>query len=317
MLNKVKKLFTIYRNDGLSTATSRLRQYLSYETRQYFLRLGSIAPHVKRILGKKLHQQLLMYSEIGYWPNIRDPVTFNEKIMHRKVFTDDDIFSMVEDKWRVRDYVRDKVGDEILTEVYTVTDDPEDIPFESLPDTFVVKPTHLSGSVILVDEDERVDPASVKKQCREWLETTHGTMLEEYWYRDIEPQILVEERLQDGDNEVPLDYKLFVFDGQVEYIEVDFDRYTHHTRRFYDTDWNTQEFQFKFPMGPDISEPAKLDEMIEIAETLGENFDFIRVDLYQPDGDRIVFGEMTVGPESGSGRFVPREYDYKLGSLWG
>ncbi|WP_211356666.1 ATP-grasp fold amidoligase family protein, partial [Halobacterium salinarum] len=181
---------------------------------------------------------------------------------------------------------------------------------------YVIKPTHMSGSVVIVNEFETPNEEEIIKKCNEWLRETHGVPKEEYWYESIEPRILVEERLRDDKQEVPLDYKFFVFHGQVEYIEVDFTRFSHHKRRFYDRDWNPKEFTMKSPLGPTIEEPQRLDRMMEIAEKLGEGFDFIRIDLYELNGGRIVFGEMTVGPESGTGRFIPKERDFEFGSYW-
>jgi hypothetical protein len=236
--------------------------------------------------------------------------------MYRKLFTDKDLFSTIEDKWNVREYVSERVGDDILKEVYHVTDDPGSIPFDSLPDEFVIKPTHTSGSVILVEENEQLDRESIKAQCREWLDTTYGSIKGEYWYEDVKPQILIEERLRGKDSDIPRDFKLFVFHGRVEYIEVDFDRHSNHTRRFYDRNWEPQDFTLRYPLGPELDKPNQLNEMIDIAETLGEDFEFIRVDLYRTSGRDIAFGELTITPESGGGRFVPRKYDFEFGSLW-
>lgn len=277
---------------------------------------GSLAPALKSAVGKTLHQKLATAPRIGYWPQIRNPRSFNEKILHRKLFTDEEFYSYISDKWKVREYVREKVGGDILNEVYHVTDDPESIPFDDLPEDFVVKPTHGSGWVEFVEDKEEADLETLKSKCEDWMSQEYGGLKEEYWYRKITPRILIEERLVDNEHGTPPDFKFFVFHGDVEYIEVDHDRFTDHSRRIYDTDWNPQEFEYKFPLGSVIEEPEKLEEMIEIAETLGEDFDFVRVDLYQVNTDKIVFGELSLAPESGGGRFSPQEYDFKIGSNW-
>lgn len=307
-MSKFTTALEIYRQGGISELFRRAFLYA--------LVYSSLAPSLKSLLGARYHQKAYMYLNLCYWPQIREPRTFNEHIMHRKLYTDEDLFSTVEDKWAVREYVTDRVGVDVLNEVYHMTDDPETIPFEDLPDEYVIKPTHLSGPVEIVDDPKSRDVDRIKDECRHWLERSHETVYGEYWYDDIEPRILVEERLHDDDHTVPLDFKMYVFDGRVEYIHVDFDRFSEPKRRFFDRDWNPQEFTKDKPIGPEIDEPERLEEMIKVAERLGEDFDFIRVDLYQPKGERVVFGEMTVAPASGRTGFSPRSYDFEFGSLW-
>lgn len=274
------------------------------------------SPYLKSVLGARLHLKLFMVLRLGYWPQIEDPRTFNEKVAYRKLFADEDLFTTVEDKWGVRSYVAEKVGEDVLPEAYHVTTDPEDVPFDDLPETYVIKPTHMAGPIIFVEADDVVDPDEVRTRCRDWLSTTHNVMKEESWYWDITPRIVAEEYLTEEDGSVPPDFKFFVFHGQVEYVQVDLDRFSDHKRRFYDRDWNPKEFKRGYPLAPETSRPETYDRMLEVAEALGDDFDFIRVDLYEVDGEEVYFGEMTVGPASGVGRFVPQEYDFRLGELW-
>jgi len=268
------------------------------------------------IFGKRVHQKLYMRFSVGYWPQIRNPRTFNEKLCHRKLYTDNARFSTVEDKWAVRDYVANQVGEKYLPKVYHVTDDLDTIAFDSLPDEYVIKPTHLSGPIIIVNRGESPERDIILQNCSDWLGRTHGTMRCEYWYQNIDPKILIEERLYGSESDVPRDFKFFVFHNEVKYVQVDFDRYTNHTRRFYDRDWNSLDFEVNYPLGPEAKKPDRLEEMIEIAEELGNDFEFIRVDLYKTDNSGIVFGELTVAPGSGTEQFRPIEKDFEFGSLW-
>lgn len=122
--------------------------------------------------------------------------------------------------------------------------------------------------------------------------------------------------MESDDGTVPFDYEFFVFHGRVEFAQVDQGRYDDHKRVFYDRDWNLQEFTSSYPMGDEISKPICFDEMIDIAESLGKPFDFTRVDIYNPIGDEIRFGEITIAPGLGAERFDPTEYDFELGSYW-
>lgn len=305
-MEKYNALKRISREDGISTLVTEIKDNL-------LRREG--AKYLKKVVGKRMHLKLLMYDQLEYWPNIKNPETFNENIAHRKLYTDEEAFAYIEDKWQVREYVINKIGDEILPEVYYVTESPSSIPFEDLPSEYVIKPTHMSGPVIIVDEDEEPDQEGMITSCIEWLDTTYGDIKEEYWYERITPRILIEERLDVEGKDVPPDYKFFVFDGQVKYVQVDHDRFENHQKRLYDRDWNPQEFEFNYPVGPVTERPANYERMVTIAEQLGKEFPFIRVDLYEVE-DRIVFGELTVAPASGLGKFVPRRYDHEFGSLW-
>jgi hypothetical protein len=285
----------------------------------YFLCGSYISPYIKRILGKELHQKLYVYPQIGYWPDIQDPNTFNENILHRKVHTNKDIFSKVEDKYRAREYVKKKVGGEILPELYYETKDPTTIPFDDLPSEFVVKPTHLTGGkAIIVTDENNIDNDYIVESCDEWLSQIYGSVKGEYWYSEIEPRIIIEEYIDDERYKAPIDYKFMVFHGEVKFIHAIGDRKSSNGtfQNFYDKEWNQIPFELTFPSGPPVERPELLSEMIDVSEKLGEDFEHIRVDLYSPNNERIVFGELTVAESSGSNPFVPQKYDEKFGEYW-
>lgn len=278
------------------------------------LRRTPLGTGVSAVFDDVLLEKLVMAPRVGYWPQIRQPNSFNEKIMHRKIFTEKELFTKVSDKVTARTFVESKVGDDILNEVYHIAESPEEIPFESLPTEFVIKTGNKH--VIIVDDKSKINETSIERKCSDALAEPYGSKKGEYWYRDAHPKLLIERRLHGDESDIPRDFKFFVFRGEVEYIQVDIDRYTNHTRRFYDKNWNPQEFELEFPLGSETPEPDRLDEMIDIAETLGEEFAFIRVDLYHTANSGVVFGELTVAPGSGGERFRPKRYDFELGLLW-
>ncbi|QLH81341.1 ATP-grasp fold amidoligase family protein [Halosimplex pelagicum] len=313
-MNILQRGVRIIRQRGIGEL---LRRIIFQVIRVLLLRNRIITPYFKYVFGNEFHLKALSYLALGYWPDIQNLRTFNEKILYRQLYSKNDLFSTVECKYESREYIADRVGESILPNLYHVTEDPNTIPFDSLPDEYVVKPTHLAGAVAIVDEDESPDRDAIKDDCRRWLSEEFGAVSEQYWYQEIEPRIMVEERLRDAEYDPPLDYKFYVFNGRVEYVHVDFDRGSDPTRRFFDRDWTPQTFtKGRVPLGPAIDEPERFDEMMEVAEKLGEEFDFIRVDLYLLNGDRIVFGELTVGPANGTSPFSPRHYDYEFGELW-
>lgn len=180
------------------------------------------------------------------------------------------------------------------------------------PFPYVIKANHDSGSVIFVRSESERDWESIEELCAHWLKNSSEAYLHEEWYHLIRPQILIEPLL--GEN-IP-DYKFYVFDGRVNCVHVDTDRFIGHKRRFYDRNWNPLPFSLKFPLETrSIQKPAHLEEMISGAERLGAGFDFVRVDFYNlPEGPK--FGELTFAPESGYGCFDPPEYDRIIGEYW-
>jgi hypothetical protein len=152
-----------------------------------------------------------------------------------------------------------------------------------------------------------------------WLRNSYYRIpnkLAEYAYKDIVPKFFIEEFLETSNREIPSDYKFFCFHGECKIVQVDSERFKVHTRDMFDLDWNLLPFTFTYPNSAIIpTRPKSFEEMIRIAESLSEGFDFIRVDLYNING-RIVFGELTNYPEGSLGKFSSREWDEILGSFW-
>lgn len=282
----------------------------------YALQHSRFAPAIESLLGEPLCEQLIAFPALGYWPRVRYPYSLNEKIIHRKLFTNEPLYATVSDKWAVREYVEAKVGEDVLKEVYHVTDDPATIPFTELPERFVLKPTHGAGWVTVIDDRDEAAFASIREECREWLTESFGAETNEYWYREIEPRIIVEEYIDDGGRAAPLDYKFHVFGGRAEFLEVHFDRFGNHSERLYDRNWEPVSFKYKYPKGPDIEKPDRFDEMLNVAEAIGEDFEYARVDLFNPGGKRVLFGEVTLAPGAGQLGIRPKRYDFELGSYW-
>lgn len=268
------------------------------------------------VFGDRLHEKLVMAPVVGYCPRLEDPRSFNEKIVHRKLYSDRLVYSEVSCKYRVRDFVAERVDDDILTELYHVTEDPETIPFDDLPDQFVVKATHGQGMNVLVKDKSEVDFEAVRTDCRNWLREPFGVHQREYWYREITPRIVVEELLQNEDGSVPEDYKFYVFDGEVQYVHVDENRFGEHERRFYDASWNALDFRRTYPLAAVSEEPPNFERMKSIAEALAADFEFARIDLYDLGSDGVAFGEITLAPGSGHARFDPKAADFELGACW-
>jgi hypothetical protein len=271
----------------------------------------------QRVIGRVLYERLMFRQRQGYWPHVRKPRTFSEKIAHRKLFDTNPLYGVLADKWAVREYVRAKVGDAFLNEVYCVVDDVAELPLATLPGNFVLKATHGSEMTILVEDKKNEDADALRHRCKTFLDTPFGGIMNEVHYASIPRRIIAEQYLSDSTYGIPLDYKFWMFHGKCHYVRVHVGRFTHHMARVFNAHWEPQPFNINnHPVGPIIDRPSNLDEMVAVAERLSDGYDFVRVDLYSIDGRKIVFGEMTFAPDAGWAPFCPREYDFRLGALW-
>jgi hypothetical protein len=254
---------------------------------------------------------------LGYVTNPFWPRSFNEKLLRRKLDPYPPEWVQLADKLRVRDYVAETIGSQHLNELLLVTANPDEIRLAELPSRFVVKPNHGSGWVNLVRDSTLVDEAAIRAQCRTWLGMRYGAKEGERWYDEIPPRILVERFLEGADGEPASDVKFFVFHGRTEVVQVDTDRYKEYRQKsYYDRDWNLLPMRKSRPAGRVIPRPRQLAEMLELAERLAAGQTFVRVDLYCLVDGQIIFGELTLVPGGGVGKFVPQEWDWRLGALW-
>lgn len=252
----------------------------------------------------------------GIYPNVLFPKTFNEKVQVRKIFDRRPFHTDWADKYAVRTYVARTIGPQVLPSLLHVTCDPDDIPFERLPETYVVKASHGSSWLRIVQDSNVVEKGELVAQCKAWLSRNAFYTDYEWQYNTIKPRILVEEFLDAGNGKAPNDYKFFVFDGSAQFIQVDIDRHTNHKRTIYDAHWNRTDCRLgNFDSAGNVARPEKLDLMIDYAQRLSNNVDFVRVDLYEVRG-KVYFGEMTSTPGGGTGKFSPRSWDRVFGDFW-
>ena len=236
----------------------------------------------------------------------------------RLLFDRNPLWTMLTDKLRVRDYVAEKVGNKFLVPLLWNGDDPDEIPFDELPQKFVIKTNHGCGYNIIVEDKGKLDIRTATKQMRHWLDVKTGeaTFLGVSWgYKNIVPSIIVESFLDDN-GKVPLDYKFFCFSGRVELLQMNFDRFGDPYEKTFDRDFNPLNVWQGTKQYPGmVLRPGNYDGMINIAEKLAGNLDFIRVDLYNIEG-KVFVGELTCYPGGGMIKWIPRKYDYLLGEKW-
>lgn len=245
--------------------------------------------------------------------NLKNPRSFNEKIQWLKLNWKDEILSACADKYKVREYVENRVGERVLTKLYGVYDRVEDIILDNLPDSFVLKITHGSGQNIICKNKKDIDWKYTFKLLKIFMYNNHYYCGREFAYKNIQPRIICEEYLGDKES-VPVDYKFFCFNGEPRFLHVDFDRFTEHKRNLYDMDWNLLPVRKGYLNSTgQVERPGCFKEMSLIARQLCQGLIFVRVDLYDVD-NKVYFGELTFYPSSGCGRFDPDSYDYTVGA---
>lgn len=247
--------------------------------------------------------------------NFRTPRTFNEKVNWRILHDRRDRIVAACDKMRMKEMAAAAYPGANLRipENYWCGTDLRDAPdLADLP-PWVLKPNHSSGHA-LFGPDPQADIDTLVKQTRDWWKRT-PVELGEWGYGEARPLLLVEERIPTPDGAPPADYKFFVFDGRVEFVQVNSGRFGHQTATFLDADWNRLNVRWRIRPVADEPRPVELDKMLEIAGALGSGWDFIRVDLYAVDGE-VWFGEYTPYPGGGLLRYTPKQFDMESGRNW-
>lgn len=249
--------------------------------------------------------------------NLENPQTFNEKLQWLKLYNRKPEYTMMVDKYKVRQYIADTIGEQYLIPLLGVWDDPDEIDFDSLPDRFVLKCNHNSGTGMCICKDKsKLNIKEVKKGLRKGLAEDYYLLGREWPYKDVPRKIIAEKYMEDSETSELRDYKFFCFGGVAKCYKVDFDRFVDHRANYFTADGELMRMGEKdFP--PDfekaISVPYNLDKMEELATKLSKKTPFLRTDFYDVDG-KVYFGELTFYPSSGFGGFLCEGNDELLGS---
>ncbi|MCT7661356.1 ATP-grasp fold amidoligase family protein [Mycobacterium deserti] len=287
--------------------------------------------------GVRWRERSRLVRGVRLW-RTRNPRTFREKVRYKMLRDHRPLVVTFADKAAVRDYVANMIGAQYLPWAHAIVDDPQALHRVGLPAAYVVKPTHGSGAAVVVSD--RASPAArlpseqgswvyrhvrpeyasrddVIRIAQGWLAQLYGQGPNREWvYGQMPRRVIVEEMLAGADGAVPDDYKFFVYHGRCAFVQVDSGRFGHRTQDFFRPDWQHIRLRGGPPLAdPEPAKPTHLTEMINIAECLGTETDFVRVDLYNVDG-RIVFGELTSFPAGGDSPFDPESFDEEFGRPW-
>ncbi|MCQ2548344.1 MAG: hypothetical protein MJ145_05025 [Clostridia bacterium] len=254
--------------------------------------------------------------QMAYEANLDKPETLNEKIIWLALNYKNPDISVASDKIKAKEYISSRIGEEYVAKLYGVYDSAQDIDFDSLPNSFVLKSNcaWAAKAVRLVNNKAKTDFLSLQEEAKEWLRPWMTYKYNNMCIGDenIEPRLLAEENLSPN-GELIKDYKIFYYHGKAQFIYVVDDRdKENQTKTFLDLHWNILPcHRYDVPASKALEKPAKLEEMIRLGEKLSKDFPLVRVDFYYVN-DRVYVGEMTFTP----GMFLsiePKEWDYKLG----
>jgi hypothetical protein len=249
-------------------------------------------------------------------PNLKHPRTFNEKVAWRKLHQHNPQFPIFSDKIAVKREIANIIGEQHIIETLWEGSEADEIPFESLEPPYVIKVNHSTGGNVFIRIPQDIKRDEIVASMRDQLGYRHGYRHREWAYSGIPHKVLVERMIVMPDGGVPHDYKFFTYHGRVHFIQLDCGRFRKHRRKFYDREWNPLPLKMRYPeISEPVPAPVTLPQMINLAEKIGAQFDFVRVDLYSaPSG--ILFGETTFYPGAGVGHFSPRSWDLIFGVPW-
>lgn len=259
--------------------------------------------------------RLLYRGVLGRPMHLDPPVLYSEKIQWLKLHDKNAIYPILCDKLAVRDFVRERAGEAYLTDLYGVWDDPDRIEFDSLPNAFVLKCTHDSGSVIFCDDKAAFDARSAKQALKKHLSKDYSIPGREWPYRDVPRRVIAERYLLNFDGSQVVNFNFFCFDGKAQLLLASRNQINHSWNHTFLRDFT--KYQIYDPGLPQqeeplIPKPPHYEEMIAIAEKISAGFVHMRVDLYDtPDG--VKFSEVTLHSSSGLSQTMTLEGDRFLG----
>lgn len=274
-----------------------------------------------RDIAKEKYIKKQFKENIGYEIDFsKEPKTFNEKIQFRKIYDSDPLYSICADKYRVREYVKGKIGEEYLIPLLLVTDKLTDEQWDKLPNQFVAKANHNSGPVQIVRNKAIANKKEIINELNNQLKLDYGVLSLEKYYSDIPRKIIVEKFLKDSKRVMLQDIKVHCFnDGKKRRYFFDLCSRESVNGKvksvIYDENWNNLKVTNATLDENEYSKPKNFEELLEVVKKLSEDFDCVRVDLYNIN-EKIYFGELTFCDDSGFGKFTEQEWDYKFGSYW-
>lgn len=265
------------------------------ELRSQVFKLSTL---ISPTLNTKLRYHYLFKKKL----NLNKPETFNEKLLWLKLkdYNHNPLVIQCADKYRVRDYVRDCGYEDILIKLLGVWDSAEKIPWDDLPDKFVLKWNFGAGMNIVCKDKNSLDREQTVMQMNKWQKSKYWLAHSEMHYKYIQKKIVCEEFIECSESETIPDYKIYCFHGKPKAILVMHDRGSSQmSAEFFDTMWQPLDNNGKYAATlKATNRPVCLESMLQAAEKLSAPFPFVRCDFYVVE-DKFYFGELTFTPAGG------------------
>ena len=299
----------------MSKIMSKIRTFI--ENPQYFI----TSPAAKGWLNwvpDSLYLKVLYRVIMGRKLNLKNPKEYNEKLQWLKLNDRKPEYSTMVDKYEVRGYIEDLLGDKYLIPCLGIYDSVDDIDIDALPDRFVLKCTHDSGSVEICKDKSSFDIEGARHRLSQAMKRNYYATYREWPYKYVKPRIIAEGYLE-GDGGDLKDYKVMCFNGEAKIIEVHENRFVEgkvHTQTFYDREWNIVPLTQVETVTVDRpgERPRQLDEILRLSELIAKDMYHARIDWYI-EGDKIYFGEITFFDGSGFESFSTPEMERMLGDM--
>ena len=260
----------------------------------------------------EIYLKLVYFLQCGYWFNIKNPQNYNEKLQWLKVYDRNSMYSKLVDKYEVKKIVKTKLGEKYIIPTLAIGESFIDINIAELPNKFVIKCTHDSGSTVICRDKNKMNWRKIQKKFDSLVKRNYFGYLREWQYKNIKPRIIVEKYIGKS-NELPYDYKFFCFNGVPKVVMVAKDRETITKSNFYDMNFIRLPLKIENPnFDEPMNKPENFEEMIQVASILSKGIRHVRVDLYNICG-HIYFSEMTFQHWGGFSHIEPPEWNKIMG----
>ncbi len=267
------------------------------------------------VLPKEIRLRKMYKKFMGVEPNFKNPQKFSEKLQCIKMNVQNPLMTQCADKYRARDFVRERIGQQYLIPLLFESNNPKDVVEENFPNTpFIIKTNHDSSGGVMVKDKKDVDWKKLQARLKKLMKYNYYFASGEWQYKNIKPHILAEELLIAEDGQVPKDVKIHCFNGIPQLVGIDIDRFGNHRRNMYYPNGERADVEWYMPQGEKEWKPKNWDLMMELAGKLSQDFSYARIDFYECN-DKIYFGEITFDPSGGFVQLKPKEWDYKLGEM--
>lgn len=282
--------------------------------------MNKIIYNVSKCIPDKLYLQLMYRRHFHKFMDLKNPKTFNEKINWLKLHNRRAEYTQMVDKYAVREYIAQKLGEEYLIPLFSVWDDPCEIDFDKLPDQFVLKWNDDSGSVVLCRDKSKLNKQEVIRSLAAKKKHNGYWYGREWPYKNVKKKIIAEQYMSDKKDESKglTDYKFYCFNGEPRFLYVSEGLENHETARisFLNLDWTFAEYERSdfAPFDELPKKPDLFDEMIDVAKKLSAGEPFLRVDLYEIN-NKVYFSELTFSPCAGLMPFKNKDHDLELGAM--